>query len=454
MVNALTNQYETAGLPIAGFVKQNISSLAEDNTFTITTGQQIHIGLGPLYVIYKALDVLAIAKEFREKYPEKNFVPVFWMASEDHDLEEISEVNVFGKKLKWETDQVGPVGRMKPNGLYELFQTIKDDFNFSDLQFAFIQKCQDIYSSSANLSIAFRRLMHEYFGSTGLVILDGDNQELKDSFSTVLDDELKTKNYESLEASSKLFEESGYKRQLVIRPSNLFDMTSGNRVKVSERTNVSVAHNAYNLSPNAALRPFYQEWILPNLLYVGGPSELKYWMQLKGIFDNYKLPMPILHLRTSNIIVPKKQFEKSGLNEVDILFESNVNLAKKMSEETKSLAIDLQAKHETILKSIQDYKVLTAKSFKGFSLEGKINKLVPKVEELRSLTDIQLQLHISGNSDLNKVLKIKDKYFNSEKVQEREEHVLAHVYLLHVGLSELISHFGLKNSQKIGLLFT
>ena len=378
LAESLTQQYKDAQITIGENLHHNIGSLRESNTFTVTTGQQIHIGLGPMYVLYKALDVLAIAKQCKEAYPDYNFVPVFWMASEDHDLEEISEINLFGKKLIWKTNQIGPVGRMNPDGLVDFFEEIEKDFNLSEEQSSFIEICKKVYSNSENLSIAFRNLLHEYFKTTDLVILDADNKQLKESFVPVLEDELNQKNYESLEASTKEFESKGYKRQLVIRPCNLFDMSNGSRLKITDGANLSAQENAYSLSPNAALRPFYQEWILPNLVYVGGPSEVKYWMQLKGIFDNYKMPMPILHLRTSNMLIPKKQISKLDQKDIFSLFSSKEELAKQYDKETEILAANLNNKYLAIVNAIDGYSQVTSSKFNGFSLEGKIKKINPK----------------------------------------------------------------------------
>jgi uncharacterized protein YllA (UPF0747 family) len=231
-------------------------------------------------------------------------------------------------------------------------------------------------------------------------------------------------------------------------------MSTGGRLKINKNSNALVKRDPYNLSPNAALRPFYQEWILPNLVYVGGPSEIKYWLQLKGIFDNYSVPMPILHLRTSNTLISQRQISKLSKDDIIGLFSSKVEIAKNYSEVTSILATNLETKYGEILKAIENYNLLISSSFKGFSIEGKIKKINPKLAELQEITKVQLKKHIDSNQDLNKVLKIKDKYFNPENVQERNDHVIAHVYLLDEVLLGLDSHFGFIFSQKIGLLFT
>ena len=453
----IEEQYQDAGIAIEGKLQKNINSLRQSNAYTVTTGQQIHLGLGPLYVIYKALDAIAIAKELSEEHKDFNFVPVFWMATEDHDLEEIAEISVFGNKVKWETTQKGAVGRMKPDGVAALFDSIKKDYNFSEEQNDFLSKCSHIYSTSENLSIAFRALLHAYIGETGIVILDADNKSLKESFSQVLSDELQFKNYAALTKSSAAFEKTGYNKQLQIRECNLFDLRNGDRVKVldkqeSDTAEAHVHQEGYNLSPNAALRPFYQEWILPNLVYVGGPSELKYWLQLKGIFDNYSFPMPLLHLRKSNILLPLKLKQTYGQEDFEMLFNHTYVLLTHYSREISQLEESFDQLYKAILKNVERYADQASVSFPGFTLEGKVAKLMPKLDELPSLIKGQLVKKSEQSIELKRLLKIKERYFNPAVVQEREEHQLAHVGLLKLNIAGLCSQFGLKHSQKVGLI--
>ena len=431
--------------------------LRQSNTYTITTGQQIHLGLGPLYVIYKALDTIAIAKELSKEHKNFNFVPVFWMATEDHDLEEISEITVFGNQVKWETTQKGAVGRMRPEGVAALFDNIKKDYNFSAEQNEFLSKCSHIYDTSANLSIAFRALLHTYLGETGVVILDADNKSLKDSFSQVLSDELQFKNYAALTKSSEAFEKTGYKKQLQIRECNLFDLRNGDRVKVLDKmeSDIAEAHvqrDGCNLSPNAALRPFYQEWILPNLVYVGGPSELKYWLQLKGIFDNYSFPMPLLHLRKSNILLPSKLKQTYDQDDFEMLFNHTNVLLAHYSQELSLLEESFDQIYKAILENVERYADRASESFPGFTLGGKVSKLMPRLEELPLLIKGQLVKKSEQSIELKRLLKIKERYFNPISIQEREEHQLAHVNILKMGVVDLCPQFGFGHSQKVGLI--
>jgi len=450
LVAVLKEQYSVAELELDDRVKENIEALSDSNTYTVTTGQQIHIGLGPLYVLYKILDVLAIVEELKKESPGHHFVPIFWMASEDHDLEEISEIKVYGKSIKWETNQKGPVGRMQTDGIKEVFEQIEKDFNLSEEQLSFVKLCKREYVTAANLSIAFRRILHAYFNDTGLVILDADDKVLKESFLPVFRDEIASKNAEALNEMTEKLVKAGYNQQLVIRDCNLFDMSSGDRIKINNSFSEPI--NAYNMSPNAALRPLYQEWILPNLVYVGGASELKYWMQLKGMFDNYEVPVPILHLRKSNVLIPKKRVSSLSDKTILDLFNSKENLGKKNSEEFNILTELLIEKYESITNALSDYNVLVKAAFSGFSLDGKVSKVEPKLLEMKTLVDDRLSVKLEQDSDLNKLLKIKNTYFNEVALQERESHFIAHIEDVPTLLLMSISQFGFRKSQKIDLI--
>src|SRR3989338_9506801 len=95
------------------------------NTQSIQT-IQLCLFTGPLYFIYKIISTINLAEALKKKYPEYNFVPIYWMATEDHDFEEISHFNLFGQKHKWETEQKGGVGRMNPAELLQIIEGLKE----------------------------------------------------------------------------------------------------------------------------------------------------------------------------------------------------------------------------------------------------------------------------------------------------------------------------------------
>lgn len=449
LVEDLILQYKEAGINLkkADKVSNNIHLLKSETAYTVTTGQQIHLGLGPMYVLYKILDTIALVDQLNKKYKRYQFVPVFWMATEDHDLEEIATVSYFGRQKKWETNQSGAVGRMSPKGVSELFEEFLFELNLSEDQNTFLKTLSVEYKKSKTLSQAYRRVLHHYFSDLGLVIIDADSRELKSSFKPVMEDELIQKNNQALRYTTSQLESMGFAKQLRTRPCNLFLLQKNDRVRIDKlypisEASVFVAENSENLSPNAALRPLYQEWILPNLVYVGGPSEIHYWMQLKGLFNNYEMPVPYLHLRTSCIVLPPRMRSKYSLNQLSDFFQTEKEIAVRHNSTIAKLVNDLAEKKENISKTIKIYNKSVEQAVTGFSLDSKWKKIIPKIEHITSLVDEQIDAKIAESTDLKQMLKVKEQYFNPAKIQERSEHIGAHVELLKLNSKSICQHFG------------
>ena len=110
LVSVLQQQYATVAT--SALTNQNIDALNNPNTFTVTTGHQLNLFSGPLYFLYKIISTINLTKELKAKYPTYNFVPIYWMATEDHDFEEINYFNFKGKKFRWNTERTVPVSRV------------------------------------------------------------------------------------------------------------------------------------------------------------------------------------------------------------------------------------------------------------------------------------------------------------------------------------------------------
>ena len=108
LYSVLLRQNET--LEMSDKSERNIEKIKQKNTFTITTGHQLCTFTGPLYFIYKILSTINLTEKLQESYPENHFVPVFWMASEDHDFLEVNHVNIYKNKYEWKTEERGVVG--------------------------------------------------------------------------------------------------------------------------------------------------------------------------------------------------------------------------------------------------------------------------------------------------------------------------------------------------------
>ena len=403
-----------------GIVADNIEALRSEKTFTITTGHQLNIFTGPLYFVYKIITVINACKELHAKYPGYKFVPVYWMASEDHDLEEIQYFHMQGQKYTWETDQTGAVGHMDPSGLKEVLDKIPGDHPIFE----------KAYLDSRTLADAARFYVNELFGHEGVVVIDGDDKELKGIFSTVAGEELFEGSTAPLvKEQSKYLESLGYKSQISAREINLFFLAPSFRERIiRENGKFEVMNSDINfsnsemeeliqsdpqkLSPNVILRPLYQELILPNLAYVGGPAEIVYWLQLKPIFDHYKITFPILLPRNFVLYIDHvtyRKIEKTGAEIEDVLLNVSDLLKKIVSQESGEVQFNsewasIQTLYDKINKELTSIdptlnQMVDAEKKK---VEKSIEKIAKKGNRaiLRKHTDLRNQV-LSWYNDLH-----------------------------------------------------
>ena len=350
-------QEQNRSLKLSEASQNNIALLELENTFTVTTGHQLCLLTGPLYFLYKIITTINLAEQLTKKHPNQNFVPIYWMASEDHDFEEVSFLNIFGKKVKWESDQSGAVGSFKNTGLGSVSEKLKTILGESENAKELLNLFESSYLKHTNLTDATRYLVNELFGKYGLVIIDGNNSELKKQFLSVAEaDIFENKTFEAVQATNNELKKH-YKLQINPRKINFFYLSKGVReriVKIGERyeikntdlvfTETELRNQLKNyperFSPNVVLRPLYQETILPNLAYIGGGGELGYWVQLKSAFESYNLTYPILALRNSALLVSKsesKKISKLGL-EVKELFNTKDEIIKTYLESISSIS--------------------------------------------------------------------------------------------------------------------
>lgn len=438
LIKELKAQYERFSLYEPGTkVAANIESLSDPNTYTVTTGQQLHLFLGPAFVLYKIIHAIRTAEHYAALYPGQRFVPVFWLASEDHDFEEIKNTKVFQKHFPWEANGKGPTGRYGVSEVPGIIEAMKQAFSLTDENLRLMDMMENIYKTSQTLSEATTRLAHELFADYGLVSIDADNNNLKRLFIPVLEkDILEQANTRVFEGFSNKLEQNGFSLQLKGREINTFYIGDGDRnriVKAGEKFEVLGTGKTFsreemlaelsarpgNFSPNAVLRPLYQECILPNVCYIGGNAEVNYWLQLKDVFKINHIPEPCLVLRQSAWVVPEKirqWLEKQGVgimalfqagNEKDLL--SLVSLGPVSIEEKI-------AGFATLRQSIQD-TLATEKveNLKEIVEQGKVyEKLLRRFEQ-----ELLKKQVLKEENILKKLHQVKDNYFNINNIQER-----------------------------------
>ena len=426
-------------------VSENIEALLAENTFTITTAHQPNIFTGPLYFIYKILHAIKLADYCKASLPQYNFVPVYYMGSEDADLDELGHIYLGGQKIEWKTKQVGAVGRMKVDkDFIKLIEVITGQLAvlpFGDEIISVIKKC---YVDNTLIQDATFKLVNQLFGEFGLIVLIPDNPNLKKLGATIFEDDLLNETASGIvEKTASMLHAAGYKLQVNPREINLFYLKDGVReriVRVREKFITydsrltfqekeilqELSDHPERFSPNVILRGIYQEMILPNLVYIGGGGEIAYWLQLKDLFQNYKVPYPVLLLRNSFLVIEKKwneKISKLGFSVEDfflpeqelmntlvaresrneIKLNGNFTNAEKLYESLKKQAVAVDstlAQHVDALKSQSIYRLQ--------ELEKKMLRA-----EKRKFSDHQRQIH-----------SIKEKLFPGNGLQERIDNLM------------------------------
>lgn len=440
---ALTRQYLSVGGG-KGEVLKNIESLNKENTFTVTTGHQLNIFTGPLYFIYKILHTIKLAEQLREAYPQHHFVPIYWMNTEDHDLEEVGQFNLFGKKYEWKTEQHGATGRMDPKGLSDFCDELIEVFSNNEETQLMVELFRKAYTEFPNLSTATRYFANELFGRYGLVIIDSDDASLKRSFQAFFKKDLIGNNpFNAVRNANQELEKVGYHVQVNPRQINSFYLIDGirNRIVASNsgfkvfQTDIrfteaellaELEDHPERFSPNVVLRPLFQEFILPNLAYVGGGGELSYWLQYKNYFEQMGVNFPILSLRNHFLWMDRNTVERMeqlqllpqdffhsveelikvhvltdavtdvSLEQQKILIErAYQQLTDKASELDASLVDSIEAEKTRVMKGLEQW-------------EGRFTRSIKKDNEVT----------------VNRIRKIEQKLFPNGFLQERHDNFL------------------------------
>ena len=437
--NVLKNQYQN--IETSELTFQNIESLQSENTFTITTGHQLNLFTGPLYFLYKIVSTINLSNELKTKYPDYNFVPVYWMATEDHDFEEINYINFKGKKIRWHRDSKGAVGELNTDGLEAVFNVLSEELGQSKNAAILKTLFKKTYLEHANLADATRFLANELFAENGLVIVDANDADLKRQFIPIIEDELI--NQTSFEAVSKTTKQlndlsTNYKAQVNPREINIFYLKENLRERIVFEDGVYKVLNAEivwskddilkevseypeRFSPNVIMRPLYQEVILPNLCYIGGGGELAYWFQLKYYFNKVEVPFPILLLRNSVLIQTENQNKKLknlNISTEDVFLKRNDFINKKVRE-ISNIDIDFTEQKNHLIKQFQELYKLAEQTDKSFLGAVKAQE----VKQLKGLDNLEKRLLKSQKKKLSdhvlRMTDIKNELFPDQSLQER-----------------------------------
>jgi bacillithiol biosynthesis cysteine-adding enzyme BshC len=393
------------------------------------------LATGPLYVIYKLLAVVQLAKHMTD-ISGKKVVPVYWMATEDHDLEEIRSVQIFGKTYRWETEQTGAVGRMSPpSGIF--WDQIPDCPEW----------LKNAYVQANTLSEAHGTIISYLLGETGLLVLDADDAALKHLALPMIQKELQSKGSElAMSRTNAALEALGYPTQVHARPVNLFYLHENQRTRIEVVENGFAVHGTSTtfttaelldlstqyperFSPNVVTRPLYQEIVLPNIAYIGGPAEVSYWLQLSDVFKWHEVPFPVVMPRYFATIVPGhvlKKMRKLGLEPKDF-FANPTDLKAHWLQNRIGDANDLTEEKK---KGIAIFEAIKQKAEKN---DPSLSSLVEaeKMKYIKQLEYIEKKMQKASKAketlQIQQLLSLSERIFPGGVLQERVENIFSYL---------------------------
>ena len=437
LADALEKQY--FGVKVSEKTTHNIELLRLENTFTVTTGHQLNLFTGPLYFLYKIISAINLCEQLSKEFPKQNFVPVYWMATEDHDFDEINYFNFDGKKVLWNREDGGAVGRFSTESLDAVFEVFSNHLGNSKNAEYLKQLFSEGYIKHQNLADATRYIANELCGKYGLVIVDGDDQKLKELFIPYVKEELVHQT--SFKTVSKTIEdfEQHYKIQVKPRELNLFYLGDDFRERIIFEEGIykvnntkitfsigeiftELEQNPKAFSPNVIMRPLYQEVILPNLCYIGGGGEQAYWLELKAFFNKVDVPFPILLLRNSVQVISEKQQQK--LDKLDIsleeLFLKQNKLLSKKVVENSDIKLDFDEKISFLENQFSDLKEVARQTDASFI--GAVNAQEKKqIKGLKHLQKRLLKAEKRRQKDLvERIILLQNELLPNQSLEERQ----------------------------------
>src|SRR5690606_21757796 len=406
---------------------------------------------------------IKLARDLKEQFPDKNFVPVYWMASEDHDFEEINHTHIFKNKITWNKDAKGATGRLDLEDIRDTVKAYQNILGLSDNSCKLSKIVETAYLQQDNLADATSSLVNQLFGEYGIVVLDADHAELKRLFVPIIKEDIISKiSAQEVEKTSADLENTGFKSQVHVRDINFFYLTDQMRERIilnkdgnyelfnhgitftEEELIREIETHPERFSPNVITRPLYQEVILPNLAYIGGGAEISYWMQLKGMFDYYKVDFPILVPRNSAMIAAGNLSEK--IYRLNFTFKS----VFKDANELKKEYVRVHSKHRLNLNDewreftslfekikLRAHKIDPTLGPSTDAIQARLKKAIDRLEKKLLKADQN-----NYSEALNQIDRIKEKLFPNGTLQERIDNFGS--YYIAQGddfIAELVRHF-------------
>jgi|GEM_PF-136499 len=311
----------------------NVAALRERDAVAVVTGQQAGVFTGPLYTVYKALAAVQLSERYRSELGRKS-VPIFWVAADDHDFEEIRSIQFVDWQARVKTLSYASQEAFEGLSAFdipadgarlgELVRTLDEETLDHERKKEIVSFLHDSVTGKGSLADWFGSLILRMFRDTGLVVFFAHKPRARQLAAQVLTEEIRSPGAttEMINKTSRKLASLGYPSQIEKKPNetHFFLYLNGKRRKVlferdryylpDEDTSIDQAEMGQicesepdRLSPNVVLRPVVQGAILPTLDYVAGPGEIGYWAQLRGVFERFGVPMARVFPRPHVVLV-------------------------------------------------------------------------------------------------------------------------------------------------------
>lgn len=450
--------------------QEHIQALQDERTLVIVGGQQAGLFTGPMMTIYKAITIIREARKAQTQLQRK-VVPMFWIAGEDHDIEESNQMYIVSSQGKMEKIKLDlefttadgvPVSHIPiANRLWnQALDQLQENLMDTEFREMIISRLQQIHAASGSMSEAFAKTLAWLFADEGLVLLDSADPMLRKleapMFERLVEEHAALR--ECFYLQSHKASQKGYHLQAEQSPNalNLFLIDKGRRkllhsidgTYTDKKQELSISHEQLlqiarfepeRLSNNVFTRPLMQEYLLPVLGTVLGPAEIAYWGLLKTGFEYLGLQMPVIIPRNEFTIVEgtiQKHMRKYDLQPQDVFEHFDEKKAAWLKAQD---TLDLEKRFSAAKQAFEQIYTPLVESLKqinpGIFKLGQTNqkKIVEQISFLEQRSqEAAVSMH---NSSLRQWDKIQLSLYPNGKPQERVYNVFA--YLNKYGLEWL-----------------
>ncbi|AZR73212.1 bacillithiol biosynthesis cysteine-adding enzyme BshC [Anoxybacter fermentans] len=437
---------------------ENIQRLAKGEAVVVITGQQAGVLTGPLYTIYKALTVIQLADRLTMR--GISTVPVFWIASEDHDFYEISRIYFLNRdheeievRLTGEVYRQ-PIGKLNmQNEIQQFLNQFEKKSPDTEFKPEMIEKLKEMAKESTDLAQWFGRIMTWLLKDTGIIFVDALDPELRRLGKEFFFQVLKKSNQITvlLKDAGKRLIQAGYPVQIQKNDDQVhlflieedaryplekidggYQLRGKDRVYSIEEIKTWIEKQPETVSTNVVTRPLLQDLLFPTIAYVGGPGEIAYFAQYRKIYSLFDMEMPIIYPRVSMTLIENTIFrslKKYDIRPIDVFVRFDEIRDKHLSEVDQ---LNIKAKFNLIKKKfIPEYQKLI-KDLQ--QLDSKFKKLGSDnlkriIDEINYLENKALHQHRKNSEILLRRLdKIEMNMYPNGNFQERRFNIFPYLF--------------------------